>query len=186
MINSYWDNLRPLGWVLIGLSILAICWKYQVGRRIIIWLQSTEARVYNKVEVWSFKRKVKTEEDWLDLIVEFIDLQKRPNLEDREIVIKFQINSRLKYEYQPYRIYVTPILNGYSPSKSEFSMTENLLPNRVSMWSSKTVKVEDERLWELVQIARQGNVVPKALKVEIQPRPGVSAFVLKGEPKYEL
>lgn len=114
------------------------------------------------------------EGDWLHLVTQSIDLQKSINTPERQITVKFNFDSGLVYDFKPYRIWVTPMLEGYIPVESQYEMKQvpNFLRGKRSQLSSIPITIKDDKLWELINKARQGEKFKKGLKVEIQPKIG--------------
>lgn len=126
------------------------------------------------------------EGEWLHLVVERIELGHRTNRPEREIVVGFQIDSGLAYDFHPYRMWVSPILGGWEPSEPQMEIRQppNFLKGKRSQIDSKTVTIKDDKLWELACEARQGKDITKALKVEMQLEEGKSPVVLRSENFY--
>ncbi len=155
-----------------------------------VWKRDTD-NLNNRINVLTPLAEYKQEQlgnetDWLYLVVEMIDLGKRINRPEREIVVKFQIDSGLIYDFKPYRMWVSPILGGWEPSEPQLEIRQpsNLLKGQRSQLSSMIIVIKDDKLWESVSSARQGNDWTKALKVDIQLESGKSPIPFRSVPFY--
>jgi len=112
------------------------------------------------------------EGDWLHLVIQSINIEKDINSPERQITVTFNFDSGLVYDFKPYRIWLTPILEGYIPAEPQYEMkqTPNLLRCKRSQLYSIPITIKDDKLWELIDKARQGETLKKGLKVEVQPR----------------
>ncbi len=168
---------RTASWLIFGLGIadlvfsLCFVFPYKKWRKDI---NIRDTRIAELAPLEGYKNsQLGHEQDWLHLVVEYIDLDKRMNTSDKQIWVKFNFDSGLLYEFKPYRMWVTPVLGGYVPGEAqhEIRQTPNYLPGKRSQESGMTITIKDDRLLVCVEDIRKGNKMSKALKVEMQSSP---------------
>ncbi|HEY41184.1 MAG TPA: hypothetical protein G4O18_04920 [Dehalococcoidia bacterium] len=139
-----------------------------------------EERVYKLANIEELKQsQLGNEEKWLYLVVERIELGRRTSSHpEREIIIKFQFDSGLVYDFRPSAMWVSPILDSCDAPEPQLEIREppNFLAARRSQLASYIVSIKDEKLWEAVKSARAGNNVLKELRVDIQKQYGQQIF----------
>jgi hypothetical protein len=162
---------KTVAWVFFGIGIIdltaSLCFVFPYVK----WsrdIKQRDERIAELLPLEQYKKQQEGNEgDWLYLTVESIDLGQSLHHPKTAIICKFQIDSGLVYDFQPYAMYVSLILDGYEPSEPQFEMKPppNLLRGQRSHLDSKTITIKDERLLEILNSARQGKPVTKALKV---------------------
>ncbi len=152
-----------------------------------VWKRDTDklnVRIDELIPLEKYKQEQEGhEEDWLHLVVQRIDLGKGLNSPENQIVVKFNFDSGLIYEIKPHRISLTPILGGYEPPEPQYEMeqTPNFPRGKRSQESSKSIIIKDDKLMEMVNSARQGNKVSKALEVAMQLEPNKPIHYFRAE-----
>ena len=126
----------------------------------------------------------KHEEQWLRPVIEWMDFN-RQGLPANQIVIKYQIDSGLLYEFKPHRIWVKPVIDQWEPKDGiEVIPTRNLLPLKRSQWSSEIITITDSGLLAKIDSCRKGAQMRQTLKIIMELRDGEEPKTL--EPTYSI
>lgn len=131
-------------------------------------------------------RKIKEEQlgkegNWLHLVVERVDIS--TDFGQRSIRVQFQIDSGLVYDWQPERLWLTPIIGGYEPQQPqrEIQRVSNFLHGQRSSLPTWDITVTDDALWKRIEEVRRGADMPKGLKVEMKPASSSDLIVLRSQ-----
>ena len=116
------------------------------------------------------QEQVEHEEQWLRPVIEWIDLN-RAELPKNQIIVKYQIDSGLTYDFKPYRMWIKLRIGQYESKDGwEILQTPNLLKGKRSQFASETFTINDERLLKKVDKCRQGAKVAQTVKIIAQLR----------------
>jgi len=119
------------------------------------------------------------EEQWLRPVIEWIDF-KRDWLSANQIMLKYQIDSGLVYDFKPYRMWIKLRIGQYEPKDGwEILQTPNLLKGKRSQFACETFTVNDDNLLKIIQGCREGLKIAQTLKIIMQLRDGDSLRVLE-------
>ncbi|MCX5991199.1 MAG: hypothetical protein NTZ04_02550 [Chloroflexi bacterium] len=146
--------------VLLGMSTFILFFTLCFLFPYVKWSKDTrerDARISELIPLEEYKKQqVGHEQDWLHLVVEYIDLIKRQNTTEDQITVRFNFDSGLVYAFQPARMWVSPILGGYEAMESQHEVIfpPNFLPGKRSQLSTMMVTIKDKRLIELIGTAR--------------------------------
>lgn len=147
----------------------------------------------NQLEEWNPLASIKqsqngNETSWLYLSVDWIDIEKRNNMNERDIQVKFSIDSGLLYEFKPHKLWVSLIIAGIEPRQPQYEFIgfPNLLPLKRTTFGGKTLTINENEtdMLEAIKQMRAGTKYAKGLKVEIQLKNGETPIALRSEPTY--
>ncbi len=120
------------------------------------------------------------EEQWLRPVIEWIDFT-RPRLSPNKIILTYQIDSGLLYDFKPYRMWIKLRIGQYEPKDGwEIIQTPNLLKCRRSQFASEEFTVRDDDQLKIIEGCRQGLKIAQTLKIILQLREGEALKVLEG------
>jgi hypothetical protein len=182
--SHVWQALSGL---LLGSSVLTLFFTLCFVLPFEKWSNDTkkrDARIDELTPLEEYKsQQIGHEQDWLQLVVEYVDLEKRQGLSENQVSVKFQFDSGLVYAFQPDRMWVSPILGGYEANERQHEIISppNFLPGKRSRLSTTTLTIKDEGLMDLIRKARtdNGKSMKTGLKVEMQLRSGQSPVVFR-------
>jgi len=110
------------------------------------------------------------EEQWLRPVIEWIDFN-RDYLSPKEVMIKYNIDSGLVYDFKPYRMWIKLRIGQYEPKDGwEILQTPNLPKGKRTQFASETFTITDERLLKRVEKYRAGAKVAITIKIIAQLR----------------
>ncbi len=189
-VITFKEPWQSISWGILGLGsfilFFSLCFVFPYKK----WKQDTDelrTQIDTLAPLADIEREqLGNEGNWLRLVVEMIDLGRHTNRPKREIRVLFQIDSSLIYDFQPYRMWVSPILGGWEANEPEHEIRQppNLLKGQRSQLSCIDIPIKDEKLWEAVKDIREGKDITKALKIEMQLASGKSPIGLKSYPSY--
>ncbi len=120
------------------------------------------------------------EEQWLRPVIEWIDF-KREQLPSNQIMLKYQIDSGLVYDFKPYRMWLKLKIGTYEPKDGwEVVPTPNFLKCRRSQFASEEFTLRDDDQLKIIEGCRQGLKIAQTLKIILQLREGGDLKVLEG------
>jgi hypothetical protein len=112
------------------------------------------------------------EEQWLRPVIEWIDFN-REWLPKSKVILKYQIDSGLIYDFKPYRMWLKLKIGTYQSEEGwEVLQTPNLLKCQRTSFASQTFIVHDDDLIKIIEGCRQGLKVAQTLKIIFQLRMG--------------
>jgi len=112
------------------------------------------------------------EEQWLRPVIEWIDFN-RQWLSTNQIMLKYQIDSGLVYDFKPYRMWIKLRIGQYEPKDGwEVLQTPNLLKGKRSQFASEIFTVNDDNLLKIIEECRHGLQIAQTLKITMQLRDG--------------
>lgn len=120
------------------------------------------------------------EEQWLRPVIEWIDFN-RQGLPKNQIILKYQIDSGLVYNFKPYRMWLKLKIGQYEPKDGwEILQTPNLSKCKRTQLASEIFTIYDDDLLKIIEGCRQGFQIAQTLKIIVQLREGESLKVLEG------
>lgn len=138
-----------------------------------------------KAELEPFKKLKSQQEgkewEWLRPVVEWIDLNRR-GLADNQIMVRYQIDSGLTDDFQPYRMWFKLKFGEYEQKEwCEITEPINLLAGRRSQWCGKEITISDKMLLDRINLCRKGKEMSQTIRIAIQVRLGDEIRPLKSE-----
>lgn len=189
-----WTALKSLPIpVIVGIAIITFLLIFVIIRIIRAFLNRNKkvTKILNSSAIRYFpdfrdllKEQQGHEEQWLRSVIEWIDFNSEW-LPKSKVILKYQIDSGLIYDFKPYRMWIKLRIGQYEPEEGwEILQTPNLLKCRRSQFASQTFIVHDEDLAKIIEGYRQGLKIALTLKIVIQLRIGED---LRGlEPTYSI
>ena len=118
------------------------------------------------------------EGQWLHLVNELIDFQ-RTNVPSNQVVVKYQIDSGLVFNFKPHRMWIKLKIGGYESEEMEEITVDNLLRGKRTQWPTRRITIKDEGILSRMESCRQGAEMEQKLKILIQMRADESPIVLE-------
>ena len=170
----YDQLLFVIGIVFIILAILLVLFRGKIqvrnGK-----LEKTEDSEYDDLR----KEQEGHEEQWLRPVIEWMDFD-RDYLPKNQIMIRYQIDSGLIYEFKPYRMWVKLRIGQYESKDGwEIVQIPNLLKGKRTPFAGEVYTVNDDNLLKIIEECRQGLKIAQTLKVIMQLRQGEGLKVLE-------
>ena len=180
-------NANILLWIAIGILVVGISWIfYPFLKRIKITMhlvqgKSNKAEKIRSSECEDLRREQEGhEEQWLRPVIEWIDFN-RQGLPKNQIILKYQIDSGLVYNFKPYRMWLKLKIGQYEPKDGwEILQTPNLSKCKRTQLASEIFTIYDDDLLKIIEGCRQGFQIAQTLKIIVQLREGESLKVLEG------
>lgn len=176
---------KTASWVLFGIGVAdlvaSLCFVFPY----IKWSKDKEdwntrmaerdARIAELVPMEEYKKQqIGHEEEWLYPILEYIDIEKRGSIPEDQIIVRFNFDSGLVYDFQPYRMWVSPMLGNVPclEARQEIPQPPNFLRGKRSQQSTVNVTIKGTQPLKLLDMARQDPSTKRGVMVEIQLRRG--------------
>ena len=148
-------------------------------------IEKLKARLSELIPLDNYKKSQEgQEQEWLRLGIDEIDFNYRDYYAEKDIFVKFHIDSGLVYNFKPYRMWVTPVIGGYEPAESQYEIKQTPNFPRGKRWqdpSSWAIFINDTKLWGLINEAKQDSLIKRGLKIEMELRSGESKQVFKAD-----
>jgi len=182
---ALWENRWADALALGAILAFSVSWSLAVHD---VWKDDKEAWKKECEELAPLKmldaKQRENEWQWLHPVTEYIDLNRNGLPQDR-IMIKYQIDSGLTYDFKPHSMWIKLRIGEYEETDWHgIKETRNLLHGGRSHWASEEIAITDARLLEKINLCRSGKQISQTLKIAIQTKDGEPIRIL--EPVYSI